>query len=208
MKKNKLFVLMISIMMLTLAFVSCSTDNKKDASSNTEIEESTNTESVKNETTDNSTKEEVDTDTNKSPEKSSSTITNSASSNKSSKSYFGTWVVSKKIATTPVYAMSEDKIKEYIGKELYLSEKKVSFDKENLVNPTFEETTLSDSDFASENKTSLKNIGINSPSIKKVDVIQNANSNWTSFFGNSFYVKDANTLITLWDGVFFELNKK
>jgi hypothetical protein len=189
--------------MLALALVSCSKNTKEDTSSN-EIKEEVNTETIKNENTSDSNKEETTSNSNKS----SSPITNTDNTNTSSKSYLGTWVVSKKIATTPVYAMSEDKIKSYIGKELYLTEKKVSFDKENLVNPTFEETTLSDSDFISENKVSLKTIGISLPSVKKVDVIQNVNSNWTSFFGNTFYVKDNNTLITLWDGVFFELNKK
>lgn len=207
MKKNKLFILMISIIMLTLALVSCSKNTKEDTSNN-EIKEEVNTQTSKNENTSDSNKEETTSNSNKLSEKPSSPITNTDNTNTSSKSYFGTWVVSKKIATTPVYAMSEDKIKSYIGKELYLAEKKVSFDKENLVNPTFEETTLSDSNFNSENKVSLKTIGISSPSVKKVDVIQNANSNWTSFFGNTFYVKDDNTLIALWDGVFFELNRK
>ena len=207
MKKNKLFILMISIIMLTLALVSCSKNTKEDTSNN-EIKEEVNTQTTKNENTSDSNKEETTSNSNKLSEKPSSPITNTDNTNTSSKSYFGTWVVSKKIATTPVYAMSEDKIKSYIGKELYLAEKKVSFDKENLVNPTFEETTLSDSNFNSENKVSLKTIGISSPSVKKVDVIQNANSNWTSFFGNTFYVKDDNTLIALWDGVFFELNRK
>lgn len=207
MKKNKLFILMISIIMLTLALVSCSKNTKEDTSSN-EIKEEVNTETIKNENASYSNKEDTNSDLNKDPEKPSSPITNTDNANTSSKSYFGTWFVSKKIATTPVYAMSEDKIKSYIGKELYLTEKKVSFDKENLVNPTFEETALSDNDFNSENKVSLKTIGISSPSVKKVDVIQNANSNWTSFFGNTFYIKDDNTLITLWDGIFFELNRK
>lgn len=207
MKKNKLFILMISIIMLTLALVSCSKYTKGDTSSN-EIKEEVNTETIKNENTSDPNKEETTSNPNKAPEKPSSPITNTDDTSTSSKSYFGTWVVSKKIATTPVYAMSEDKIKFYIGKELYLTEKKVSFDKENLVNPTFEETTLSDNDFNSENKVSLKTIGISSPSVKRVDVIQNVNSNWASFFGNTFYVKDDNTLITLWDGIFFELNRK
>lgn len=207
MKKNKLFILMLSIIMMTLALVSCSKNTNEDTSSN-EIKEEVNTQTTKNENTSDSNQDETTSNSNKAPEKPSSPITNTDNTSTSSKSYFGTWVVSKKIATTPVYAMSEDKIKSYIGKELYLTEKKVSFDKENLVNPTFEETTLSDNDFNSENKVSLKTIGVSSPSVKRVDVIQNANSNWTSFFGNTFYVKDDNTLITLWDGVFFELNRK
>lgn len=67
MKKNKLFILMISIIILTLALVSCSKYTKGDTSSN-EIKEEVNTETIKNENTSDPNKEETTSNPNKAPE--------------------------------------------------------------------------------------------------------------------------------------------
>lgn len=194
MKKNNIltfFVLSLSLM-LTLIFVSCSKDNQKDTT--TKVIDTSN---------DTNTKEEDSNNTDKTKEPQDTKINQT---NSNSNIFLGDWVINKKIATTPIYALSDDEIKSYIGKKLSITTSKVSFEKNSYIDPNFKEHTLSDNEFILENKLSLKDLGINAESIKKIDVATKDGSLWNSF-GNSFILKDSNTIIILWDGIFFELNK-
>lgn len=211
MKKNKLFKLVIPILFLALplTLISCSKDKKKEDTSSqvAESSNSTNTENQYSSTSNQTTTSNETSNSSLNTSTSKTSKSNSSETNDNNKSYLGNWIIKKKLATAPVYALSDDEIQSYIGKNLSITEKSLSFNGENYINPTFKDSILSNEDFISQYNISLKNLGINSSSVKKVDISQKNTQQLTSF-GSAVFIKDDGTLVTSWDGVFFELKKE
>ena len=120
----------------------------------------------------------------------------------SSPSYFGTWQITS--STFGAYsAMSEEDCSALVGTRFeYFKDYAIYDDEHRLDSPKYIESILTADDFSSIYQgTSLETLGISKDSIQVV-AIENA-----SGIGDTFYIKDENTLIIPWDGVFFEVQR-
>ena len=100
-------------------------------------------------------------------------------------------------------AMSEEDCSALVGTRFeYYKDYAIYDDQHRLDSPLYCESTQTADDFSSIYQgTSLETLGIFKDSIQVV-AIENA-----SGIGDTFYIKDENTLIIPWDGVFFEVQR-
>ena len=120
----------------------------------------------------------------------------------SSPSYLGTWQITS--STFGAYsAMSEEDCSALMGTRFeYFNDYAIYDDQHRLDSPQYIESIQTADDFSSIYQgTSLETLGISKDSIQVV-AIENA-----SGIGDTFYIKDENTLIIPWDGVFFEMQR-
>ena len=130
------------------------------------------------------------------------TVAPSPDVSSSSPSYLGTWQITS--STFGAYsAMSEEDCSALVGTRFeYFKDYAIYDDKHRLDSPQYCESTQTADDFSSIYQgTSLEMLGISKDSIQVV-AIENA-----SGIGDTFYIKDENTLIIPWDGVFFEVQR-
>ncbi len=120
----------------------------------------------------------------------------------SSPSYWGTWQITS--STFGAYsAMSEEDCSALMGTRFeYFNDYAIYDNQHRLDSPQYIESILTADDFSSIYQgTSLETLGISKDSIQVV-AIENAGG-----IGDTFYIKDENTLIIPWDGVFFEVQR-
>ena len=130
------------------------------------------------------------------------TVAPSQDVSSSSRSYLGTWQITS--STFGAYsAMSEEDCSALVGTRFeYFKDYAIYDDEHRLDSPKYIESILTADDFSSIYQgTSLETLGISKDSIQVV-AIENA-----SGIGDTFYIKDENTLIIPWDGVFFEMQR-
>ena len=137
------------------------------------------------------------------PEKAEAeTVAPSPDVSSSSPSYLGTWQITS--STFGAYsAMSEEDCSALMGTRFeYFNDYAIYDDQHRLDSPQYIESILTADDFSSIYQgTSLETLGISKDSIQVV-AIENA-----SGIGDTFSIKDENTLIIPWDGVFFEVQR-
>ena len=137
------------------------------------------------------------------PEKAEAeTVAPSPDVSSSSPSYLGTWQITS--STFGAYsAMSEEDCSALMGTRFeYFNDYAIYDNQHRLDSPQYIESILTADDFSSIYQgTSLETLGISRDSIQVV-AIENA-----SGIGDTFYIKDENTLIIPWDGVFFEVQR-
>ncbi len=120
----------------------------------------------------------------------------------SSPSYLGTWQITS--STFGAYsAMSEEECSALVGTRFeYFKDYAIYDDQYRLDSPQYCESAQTADDFSSIYQgISLETLGTFKDSIQVV-AIENA-----SGIGDTFYIKDENTLIIPWDGVFFEVQR-
>lgn len=130
------------------------------------------------------------------------TVAPSPDGSSSSPSYLGTWQITS--STFGAYsAMSEEDCSALMGTRFeYFNDYAIYDNQHRLDSPQYIESILTADDFSSIYQgTSLETLGISKDSIQVV-AIENA-----SGIGDTFYIKDENTLIIPWDGVFFEVQR-
>ena len=130
------------------------------------------------------------------------TVAPSPDVSSSSPSYLGTWQITS--STFGAYsAMSEEDCSALVGTRFeYFKDYAIYDDEHRLDSPKYIESILTADDFSSIYQgTSLETLGISKDSIQVV-AIENAGG-----IGDTFYIKDENTLIIPWDGVFFEVQR-
>ena len=130
------------------------------------------------------------------------TVAPSPDVSSSSPSYLGTWQITS--STFGAYsAMSEEDCSALVGTRFeYFKDYAIYDDQHRLDSPQYIESILTADDFSSIYQgTSLETLGISKDSIQVV-AIENAGG-----IGDTFYIKDENTLIIPWDGVFFEVQR-
>ena len=99
--------------------------------------------------------------------------------------------------------MSEEDCSALVGTRFeYFKDYAIYDDQHRLDSPQYFESTQTADDFSSIYQgTTLETLGIFKDSIQVV-AIENAGG-----IGDTFYIKDENTLIIPWDGVFFEVQR-
>ena len=137
------------------------------------------------------------------PEKAEAeTVAPSPDVSSSSPSYLGTWQITS--STFGAYsAMSEEDCSALMGTRFeYFNDYAIYDDQHRLDSPQYIESIQTADDFSTIYQgTSLETLGISKDSIQVV-AIENAGG-----IGDTFYIKDENTLIIPWDGVFFEVQR-
>lgn len=115
------------------------------------------------------------------------------------KSFYGTWKVKSCIGTSASYALSEDEINSLIGTT-------ITYGSDVFKNG---DTKISVSKYEEEHETAdqfYENFGIHLTDIEITE--DNVNDVFIGvegeFFGDNFYIKDSNTLVIYYVGVFFE----
>ena len=130
------------------------------------------------------------------------TVAPSPDVSSSSPAYLGTWQITS--STFGAYsAMSEEDCSALMGTRFeYFNDYAIYDDQHRLDSPRYIESIQTADDFSSIYQgTSLETLGISKDSIQVV-AIENAGG-----IGDTFYIKDENTLIIPWDGVFFEVQR-
>ena len=130
------------------------------------------------------------------------TVAPSPDGSSSSPSYLGTWQITS--STFGAYsAMSEEDCSALMGTRFeYFNDYAIYDDQHRLDSPQYIESIQTADDFSTIYQgTSLETLGISKDSIQVV-AIENAGG-----IGDTFYIKDENTLIIPWDGVFFEVQR-
>ena len=130
------------------------------------------------------------------------TVAPSPDVSSSSPSYLGTWQITS--STFGAYsAMSEEDCSALMGTRFeYFNDYAIYDNQHRLDSPQYIESIQTADDFSSIYQgTSLETLGIFKDSIQVV-AIENAGG-----IGDTFYIKDENTLIIPWDGVFFEVQR-
>lgn len=117
------------------------------------------------------------------------------------KIYYGTWIVRSPIATSTVYALTEEEINRMEGSEIIYSKDEYTFQETVCDTPSYQETLLSEEEFERDWKLKLSDLGLKE---KEVTAVSVENSD---FFGKLIFIKDENTLIIYYDGVYFEAVK-
>jgi hypothetical protein len=143
----------------------------------------------------------------------SSTNSQVSENNQNSKTYFGNWVIKQKIPLPrEIGNLTESEAQNIIGMELHIQENVfTSLDGKTLSTPKYNEITINDVTFYTEWKFHLKEVGINSNSVKEVMVYKtNPNDGYfDNVLGGGFFgIIDNNTLYVNIRGQFFKLERK
>ena len=126
-------------------------------------------------------------------------INSDANNQAETASYYGQWLVTENIATAPVYALSQEEIDQMIGAELSYTEDSFISPEGITDNPAYQESRESNAAFGEgyNGQLSLDDLSIAADEVAVI-TIENSES-----FGSLFYIKDDNTLIISYNGVFF-----
>lgn len=121
--------------------------------------------------------------------------------------FYGEWVVTRLVSTTPITAMTDEYAKEFIGKTVTYSAKVARFGQEELLNPRYSKKVLDEVALFEGFHMRTKDFGfLAEPSAIIVDVVEADGQFWTNR-GSSFFLLDNDTLVTWWDGGFFEMRR-
>lgn len=120
-------------------------------------------------------------------------------------SIYGHWLVKRLIPTGGISAGPED-LNPWMGTGVFYSAAEARFGKQVIKNPKYKARRVSAADFFSENRIGLKEIGIRAPFVFQIDVVDDGGRDvHVRGPGPSVVIRDANHLVTFWDGGTFEM---
>ena len=117
----------------------------------------------------------------------------------------GTWVVIDHKAPS-ISAMSEEEADSWVGKVAQYTKRKASFDGEVCESPTYKPSTMQTQDLWTGFRISPESLGYKEGPIEVVEVYCE-NSEWVTP-GSTLIRVGEDRLFTVWDGVFFQLQKR
>jgi hypothetical protein len=117
---------------------------------------------------------------------------------------FGTWKVVKHYEPG-ISAMDKAQADTWIGKSATYEVNAAKFEMETCADARYTIRTVDDDQFFSEYRIPLKSVDIDVAKVSIIDVTC-AGSDWIAP-GSLLVVKNRDRVLTLWDGVFFELSK-
>ena len=122
-------------------------------------------------------------------------------------SFYGEWIVCEEIARNYICALSDEDIKDIFGIKVIYNSDFVKFGSHVCSNPKYERDNVSEVDFFEENWMYFTSLGIESDFVETVTVFENGKEIWNNP-GGFIIVKNKDTLIIPWDGVYFKLIRK
>lgn len=127
--------------------------------------------------------------------------------------FYGVWKITNIVTTAPIYAMDEEEMKSFIGKEIvYMKNifwfKHDEYKDEKYFKPEYKIEIFSEMQFWENHKGFyLDEVGITKGLVITVDIKKSKERTYINNPGSSFWIKDKNTLFILWDGVYFEVKR-
>lgn len=124
--------------------------------------------------------------------------------------FYGNWLINRTVAFGKVSSLSDEEINELIGCSVEYSSNTAKFGNDICKNPVYKKSIISETNFFENNGyTTFKELGLQGDSVTMVEIFceKEDYSNFWYTIGGRFFVKDNNTLITNYEGVFFELIK-
>lgn len=120
-------------------------------------------------------------------------------------SIYGNWIVSRLIPTSGISAGPED-LKPWVGARISYSASEASFGSETVKKLSYKISTVSARDFFVQNRIRLSEIGIHGASVVEIDLVDGHGRDVLVRGPGSFlFFRDANHLVTFWDGGAFEM---
>jgi hypothetical protein len=114
---------------------------------------------------------------------------------------YGKWTVERVVAATPISAMPAEEREAWVGKKAYYTKDRAKFGEDVLQLPEYEPFVMTDGEFAQQFSLPITDIGVKESFVSGMRV-----TNWTAPGSLFFAVEDR--LVTLWDGIFFELKRE
>ncbi|MCI3927075.1 hypothetical protein MO973_43575 [Paenibacillus sp. TRM 82003] len=121
---------------------------------------------------------------------------------------YGDWVVSRAAGATPASTMTPEEQEAWIGISASYAPKRATFGEEVEEEPAYEPFVLTDSEFLRSYQVTLEALGLDTLSPSDNGYVQGVRIvDWLAP-GSLLFVASEERLVTLWDGVFFELVKR
>lgn len=123
--------------------------------------------------------------------------------------FLGKWIIVRTIRTPQgIHAVTDTQVKYLINQTVELSSVVAKSGGEEIGNPQYRTTTVTRFDFYANKFKHVDpaELGIDSDPVIIIEVTDADNKEWTHV-GGTLIVKDVDTLITIWDGVFFEMKR-
>ncbi|OPJ63061.1 hypothetical protein [Clostridium oryzae] len=121
--------------------------------------------------------------------------------------FYGKWLIKKVAASSRITEYGDKDIKKILGRTITYHKDKIVYGKHILNDPRYEITKVSETDFFYGGYVELSKLGIKKKWVKEVDVSTHSGKTWYAF-GDLFFIKNKNTLILDYGGIFFELIRK
>jgi len=124
-------------------------------------------------------------------------------------SFYGKWQITRALEARYISALDEKQIDAIIGKELIYTPEMAQYDNNNICNnPFYEVTELDAKEFMSRSKVFLEELGIDGEKVIAIDIYEaDKSTHWYSV-GSYLLVKSPNILITMVEGVYFEMQRQ
>lgn len=121
-----------------------------------------------------------------------------------SPSYYGEWQIVSCICTAPVSSLSNEELEQILQTSLVYAEDSYIWNGKTLSVPEYTQSVQTAEDFACSYRERLTfaDLGLDGDEIAAISIDD------SDFFGNFFYVKDADSLIICYEGGFFEALRK
>lgn len=121
--------------------------------------------------------------------------------------FYGEWVVTRLVGTTPITAMTDEYAKEFIGKTATYSDRLARFEEERLLKPRYSKRVLGEMALFEYFHMRPENFNfLDGIPATIVDVVNEGGRDWTNQ-GSSFFLLKDGSLVTMWDGGFFEMKR-
>lgn len=213
MKKRKIASILIII---SLFMQGCNSEIKTDNSTKENTTQSTLNSSEAKNNSQNEKQNNVSTDIKDNSKKPDQNKNSNAVSGDKDKpveeTFFGSWVITKTLASGKVTTLSKEDIESLIGKSVTYSKEEAPCFREQasdikniLKKPVYKKTKVAKDTFeaGTRNYVTFDKLGIKDESIIRVEVTDEKQSTYSDF-----YIKDKNTLIISVGMVFFQLERK
>ena len=120
----------------------------------------------------------------------------------------GKWRIGKKSYCPGICAMNRAKAKTFRGRTLEYSSDRMSNGQKTCTSPRYERQELSADEFFREYRCAPSDIGLTGKVVRTISIsCPSREAGWPTV-GDLALIKDSNMLLTLWDGVFFEVHRE
>jgi len=129
--------------------------------------------------------------------------------NENENSFYGKWQITRALEARYISALDEEQIEAIIGKELIYAPEMAQYDNSNICNnPFYEVIEVDAKEFMSRSKVFLEELGIDGEKVLTIDIYEaDKKTPWYSV-GSYLLVKSPNILITMVEGVYFEMQRQ
>jgi hypothetical protein len=115
----------------------------------------------------------------------------------------GCWQTTKALQTSNVQSLSQAEARAFLGRKLIFSPTLARSGDTALQSPQYYVRQVADAEFADAFRITLRDIGITGKSAVEIDIYREKNQ-LSEFPGNLVLLKDKQSIIWNWRGVFFE----